>query len=232
MALASDGATAEPAIEEFEFSMIDQADFAGIDAYIKRHELNDASMAASRRAKKLNINKSRKGGAAAGAAEMNGAMATEKDANGDEEEESELQKAQRELEEAEVDEEDELEEDYDPGSEGDSEGEGSSSEDEYDDTARRAKQKTDLVTEELGSEAEDVSITDDEPIEGRDEPEEDEEEEEEEGEGEGEEDRDADPEADKLAAVPVSTHLSRQTAIPAKHMHMHDEPDPFDEDQL
>jgi hypothetical protein len=42
--------------QDIEFSMLDQADFAGIDQYVKRHDLNDASMAADRRAKKLNIN--------------------------------------------------------------------------------------------------------------------------------------------------------------------------------
>ncbi|KAL8645945.1 MAG: hypothetical protein Q9210_006423, partial [Variospora velana] len=41
---------------EIEFSMIDQADFAGIDAYVRRHHLQDASMAEQRRAKKLNVN--------------------------------------------------------------------------------------------------------------------------------------------------------------------------------
>jgi hypothetical protein len=42
--------------DETEFAMIDQVDFAGIDDYIKRHSLNDASMAEQRRAKILNIN--------------------------------------------------------------------------------------------------------------------------------------------------------------------------------
>ncbi|KAI9872599.1 MAG: hypothetical protein M1830_001426, partial [Pleopsidium flavum] len=42
--------------QEFEFSMLDQADFAGIDGYVKRHGLQDASMAEERRARKLNIN--------------------------------------------------------------------------------------------------------------------------------------------------------------------------------
>lgn len=106
--------------EEVEFSMLDQADFAGIDEYIKRHNLNDASMAAERRAKKLNLN---------------GKVKTEEDnangeaANGAEgDEETELEKAQRELEDA----EDEEEEDYDPGSEGESEGSGSDSEEDED----------------------------------------------------------------------------------------------------
>src|SRR5436309_11660314 len=42
--------------QEFEFSMIDQADFSGIDAYVRGHGLQDASMAEQRRAKKLNVN--------------------------------------------------------------------------------------------------------------------------------------------------------------------------------
>ncbi|KAK2763929.1 hypothetical protein FQN54_009548 [Arachnomyces sp. PD_36] len=131
--------------QEFELSMIDQADYAGIDAYIKKHGLQDASLAEARRAKKLNINgvkgedKGGDGDGVAGEGE-------------DGEEESELQKAQRELE----DQEDEEEEDYDPGSEGESEGSGSSSEEEdegegYDDEGGN------LVEEELGSEAEEVS---------------------------------------------------------------------------
>ncbi|KAL1968870.1 hypothetical protein VTN77DRAFT_1231 [Rasamsonia byssochlamydoides] len=125
--------------QEYEFAMIDQADHAGIDAYVKRHGLQDASLAEARRAKKYNVNAA-KGGEETGDGEMG--------------QESELQKAERELQ----DQEDEEEEDYDPGSEGDSDGSGSSSEEEdgegegeeYDDEGR------DLVKEELGSEAEEI----------------------------------------------------------------------------
>lgn len=140
--------------QEFEFSMIDQADYAGIDAYIKNHQLQDASLAEARRAKKYNVNS----GKAAGAdGEQNGEGATAVDG---EEEESELQKAQRELE----DQEDEDEEDYDPGSEGDSEGSGSSSEEEDEDEDGGGDDEDeededgdiDLVKQELGSEVEDV----------------------------------------------------------------------------
>ncbi|KAF2722547.1 Rtt106-domain-containing protein [Polychaeton citri CBS 116435] len=102
---------------EHEFSMLDQADFAGIDEYVKGHGLNDASMAAERRAKAYNVNRDKR-----------------EKANGDgdqaishEEEQSELQKAQQALEDA----EDEEEEDYDP-SGGESEGEGEDSEEEGD----------------------------------------------------------------------------------------------------
>jgi hypothetical protein len=100
--------------QEFEFSMIDQADFAGIDTYIKRHGLQDASLADARRAKVYNVNK------------PTGEEQATTEAAG--EDESELQKAQRELE----DQEDEEEEDYDPGSD-DSEGSGSSSEEDDED---------------------------------------------------------------------------------------------------
>ncbi|GAM82493.1 hypothetical protein ANO11243_004730 [Dothideomycetidae sp. 11243] len=105
--------------KEIEFAMLDQADFAGIDEYVKRHGLNDASMAKERMAKRIGVNdpKRRKG------EETNG---TENPTQADEEEETELQRAERELQDA----EDEEEDDYDPGSEGESEGEGSDSEEE------------------------------------------------------------------------------------------------------
>ncbi|KAF2117964.1 hypothetical protein BDV96DRAFT_517802 [Lophiotrema nucula] len=105
--------------QEIEFAMIDQADFAGINEYVQKHGLQDASMAAARRAKKLNVNPpaEKQNG-------TNGAVA-----EGDDEE-SELQKAERMLEDEEDEEE---EEDYDPGSEGDSEGSGSDDSDDDDD---------------------------------------------------------------------------------------------------
>jgi hypothetical protein len=140
--------------EEFEFSMLDQADFAGIDGYVKRHSLNDASMAASRRAKKFDVN-------TASSQQQNSNAA----ADGEDEEETELEKAQRELE----DREDDEEEDYDPGSEEDSDGSGSGSEEEeYDGGGdgdggfEEEGVGTDLVREELGSEAEEVEISDEE----------------------------------------------------------------------
>lgn len=120
--------------QEFEFSMIDQADFAGIDDYVKRHELQDASMAEQRRAKKLNVN-----GLKAGEAEQEGAN-----------EEGELEKATREAEDLEDEEEDD--ENFDPGSEGESEGSGSSSEEDEDE--HQDGVGSNLVDEELGSEAE------------------------------------------------------------------------------
>jgi hypothetical protein len=96
--------------EELEFAMLDQEDFAGIDTYVKRHGLQDASMAEQRRAKRLGIN----------------VVKGEDGQKVDVGDAGELEKAEAELQ----DEEDEEEEDYDPGSEGESEGEGSSTDDE------------------------------------------------------------------------------------------------------
>ncbi|KAJ5309192.1 hypothetical protein PENANT_c014G07105 [Penicillium antarcticum] len=139
MARAANGT--EEDIQEYEFSMVDQENFSGIDAYIKRHGLQDASLAEARRAKRYNVNKTGEDAAAA-------------TAEGGGEDESELQKAQRELE----DQEDEEEEDYDPGSD-DSEGSGSSSEEDSDDEeeeeAQNSDEDMDLVRDELGSAAED-----------------------------------------------------------------------------
>lgn len=99
--------------EEFEFAMLDQEDFAGIDTYIKRHGLMDTSMAEQRRAKRLGIN----------------VVKGEDGKKVDVGDAGELAKAEAELE----DEEDEEEEDYDPGSDGESEGSGSSSDDDDED---------------------------------------------------------------------------------------------------
>lgn len=143
--------------------MIDQADYAGIDAYIKRHQLQDASLAEARRAKKYNVN-GIKGNA--GDSKREAGDAAGLDAAGvEEEDESELQKAQRELE----DQEDEEEEDYDPGSDGDSDGSGTSSDeegegkgDDDDDDDEEDDDDEDLVKRELGSEAEEVDEEDEE----------------------------------------------------------------------
>lgn len=93
--------------------MVDQADFGPIDAYIRAHGLNDASMAAERRAKIHNVNKPT---ADEEAATANGEVQDGR---------SEIQKA----EEAAQDLEDEEEEDYDP-SGGESEGSGEDSDEE------------------------------------------------------------------------------------------------------
>lgn len=110
----------EDSLEEFEFSMLDQEDFGGIDGFVKRHGLADKSMAEQRKAKRLNVN-------------------VVKDEDGNvvgNVEAGELEKAALEAGgQADLDEDDdEEEEDYDPGSEGESEGSGtSSSEDDEDD---------------------------------------------------------------------------------------------------
>lgn len=135
--------------QEIEFSMIDQADFAGIDGYIKKHGLQDASLADTRRAKVYNVN---------GAKTEGGAEANPEEAGG-EGQESELQKAERELD----DQEDEDEEDYDPGSDDESDGSGSSSEegdddeDDGEDDEDEDDDEKNIVAEELGSEVEDVA---------------------------------------------------------------------------
>lgn len=129
--------------QEFEFSMVDQSNFDGIDSYIKRHRLQDASMADQRRAKRLGIN------------DVKGENDTH---SGGEEEIGHLEKAAREAEELE-DEDSEEDENFDPGSEGESEGSGSSSNEEEDNDETDigdGRGDSDLVQEELGSEAEDI----------------------------------------------------------------------------
>ena len=118
--------------EEVEFSMIDQADFAGIDAYVKRHQLQDSSMAEKRRARWLNINSGRSHPGSASADVDN--------------HEGQLEKARKEADT----EDEEEDENFDPGSEGDSEGSGSSTENENIEVGNQRN----LVEEELGSEAE------------------------------------------------------------------------------
>lgn len=136
--------------QEIEFSMIDQADFAGIDGYIKKHGLQDASVAEARRAKRYNVNNGVK-------AENGNADANNPEEATGEGEESELQKAEREID----DQEDEEEEDYDPGSESESDGSGSSSDEDDDEDEEEGDEEDDdegkdIVADELGSAAEDV----------------------------------------------------------------------------
>ncbi|CZR59590.1 related to structure-specific recognition proteins [Phialocephala subalpina] len=107
-------------IEEFEFSMLDQEDFDGIDGFVKRHGLQDKSMAEQRKAKRLNVN-------------------VVKDEDGNvvgNVEAGELEKAALEAggQEGLDEDDDEEEEDYDPGSEGESEGSGTSSSEEDEDS--------------------------------------------------------------------------------------------------
>lgn len=212
--------------QEVEFSMLDQADFPGIDVYIKRHGLQDASLAESRRAQKIK---------APGAAGKT--AATVHEADGDENDtRTELEKAQQQLE----DEEDEEEEDYDPGSDGESEGSGDSDEgddEEYERERKKLKGKN-LVAEELGSEAEDVSVTEDED-EG--EGEEEDEEIEEEGEEQDEEMEEvADEEVQEIEqdqqGFEIGQHVKAHgfsAVAPAAQNGMWDGmPDPEDDDQL
>ena len=110
--------------EEFEFGMLDQQDYSGIDGYIKDNRLQDRSMAEQRKAKlQLAENRGPKKGDEEGEdTEATGAAG-----------QTELERAQYEAEQQLQDDEDEDEEDYDPGSEGDSEGSGSSSDEDDDD---------------------------------------------------------------------------------------------------
>ena len=109
---------------EIEFGMVDQADFAGIDTWVKKHGLNDLSMAEQRRAK-LNASA---GARPNGPDDSAGNGAAERKGKEDRYEPGELERAARQAEDELQDQEDEEEEDYDPGSEGESEGEGESSE--------------------------------------------------------------------------------------------------------
>ncbi|KFH40768.1 Histone chaperone-like protein [Hapsidospora chrysogenum ATCC 11550] len=114
------------ATEEFEFGMLDQQDYGGIDGYIKDNRLQDRSMAEQRKAK-LQLAENR--GPKQGADGEEGGSGAAPEAGG----QTELERAQAEAEQQLQDDEDEDEEDYDPGSEGGSEGSGDSSEDEDDD---------------------------------------------------------------------------------------------------
>jgi hypothetical protein len=207
-------------LQEVEFSMLDQADFPGIDAYVKKHELQDASLADARRAKKLTNGKA------------NGP--------GEDDDRTELEKAQQEIE----DEEDEDEVDYDPGSDGESEGSGSDDDEQYDreyEVERKKMKGKDLVKEELGSEAEDVSVTEDEDQDegGDDDAEQDEGGDQGEEEGDEDEyDEEEEEEEEQDDQAPQSRHQDSEAieaAIPAHNggwRHESGLPDPDDEDQL
>jgi hypothetical protein len=137
LVVAATGVEGAPSgeVKEVEFSMLDQADFAGIDAYIKKHGLNDASMAAQRRAKAYNVNKDNK--KVLTSTDANGEGLALAEGEGEEEGEGGADaenafKTEQELQ----DEEDELEEDYEAsGGESDGEGEDSEEEEDGDDTA-------------------------------------------------------------------------------------------------
>lgn len=110
------------ATDELDFAMVDQVDYAGIDeAYVRRHGLQDKSMAERRRAKRELAENAKDVGAKGAAA--NGDDTVMDPADGIEDEMAREQALQ--------DEEDELEEDYNP-SDGDSDGSGESSEEDED----------------------------------------------------------------------------------------------------
>lgn len=119
--------------EEIEFGMIDQEDYENVDGYMKRHGLDDASMADQRKAKRLGVN----------------VVKNEDGEKVDVGDAGELQKAQQEavlLQQADLDsDEDEGTdgEDFDPGSEGDSEGSGSSDDESDDDDEGGGEQNGD-----------------------------------------------------------------------------------------
>ncbi|KFA54388.1 hypothetical protein S40293_04312 [Stachybotrys chartarum IBT 40293] len=117
------------ATEEFEFGMLDQQDYGGIDGYIKDNRLQDRSMAEQRKGK-LQLAENKVSKKSANGEDAAGATAND-EATGDGL--SELQRAEVEAEQLLQDDEDEDEEDYDPGSEGDSEGSGDSSDGDDDD---------------------------------------------------------------------------------------------------
>ncbi|KAL9084195.1 MAG: hypothetical protein Q9165_008181 [Trypethelium subeluteriae] len=131
-ALESGVEGSEEKMEEFEFSMIDQAEYAEIDAWVKKHRLNDHSMAQQRKAKTSDpIN-----GKDSGAGETEGGAKSDRKRKEDKYQPGELaraaQQADQELRDRE-DTDDEDDEDFSAGSGGESEGEGSSSEEEDDD---------------------------------------------------------------------------------------------------
>jgi len=137
--------------QEIEFSMLDQADFAGIDEYVKRHGLNDASLAASRKAKMYHVNKP-KGDLDAGG--TNGTGLEGAGEGNDGEDMTELQKAEQALQDA----EDEEEEDFELESgEGDSDGSGESGDEaEYEEEEGGEEMEGEEGDEEMQEEDDEV----------------------------------------------------------------------------
>lgn len=143
---AGTGAEGGEKTEEVEFAMLDQEDYSAIDqSWVRRHGLQDRSMAEQRRAKRQLAENAADGAGAAGSRAANGgggaaAAAAAGDYGEGEAEEgdefagmTELEKAHAIAERQLQDAEDEEEEDYDPGSEGYSDGSGSSGEEQEDD---------------------------------------------------------------------------------------------------
>jgi len=122
--------------EEIEFVMIDQADFPPIDAFLKSNQLNDASMAEGRRAKKINVNGKGRG-----------------DENGEQENGGEIQKALNEME-FEDDDDEEDDEDYEAGSDSD-DGSGSGSEEGSEEGGEGGEDEDEEAGEEEGEDDDD-----------------------------------------------------------------------------
>lgn len=128
--------------------MLDQLDFAGIDGYIKRHGLNDASLATQRRAKKYGVNDAKSKKETNGASTVDGMEGVMLE---DEEEgETELQKAERALQDA----EDEEEEDYVEEDDDDDDGSEESGSDEEDGAEESGSDEEDGAEETLSNEQE------------------------------------------------------------------------------
>lgn len=104
--------------DEYEFGMVDQQDYGGIDSYVKRNGLQDGSMAEQRKGKlQLAENKAKKGADGAPADEAGDGM-------------TELERAALG---GDLEDDDEDEEDYAPGSDDGSGGSGESSDEDDDD---------------------------------------------------------------------------------------------------
>lgn len=145
------------ATEEYEFGMLDQQDYGGIDGYIKDNRLQDRSMAEQRKAKlQLAENRGPKteGGENGEAAGADGGQ-------------TELERAQQEAEQQAQDEEDEDEEDYDPGSDDDSGGSGSSDDDDDDDDDEDDEDEDAEGDEDGDEELDEVKAEDDDGETGR-----------------------------------------------------------------
>lgn len=133
-------------VDDVEFAMIDQAEHAGVDAYVRKHGLQDASLANERRAKVADGRGTRK--------EL---RQTREDGVDGEEDENELAKVERELQDA----EDAEEEDFDPGSSGESDGSGESSEEDGEDGLLTVEAGEVDHLDELNSDGEDHAQADD-----------------------------------------------------------------------
>ena len=134
---------------EVEFAMVDQADYTGIDEYVRKHRLNDVSMAEMRRAVLYNVNKPR--------GEDGNVEGTAEGGAGEEPTVSDLQRA---LEQAEDEEEGG---DYNPdeGGEGEDSEEDSEDEDDSEESGDESDEDEDEeevgdLRDELGSELEEV----------------------------------------------------------------------------